>query len=153
MSKWASSTNYDRENVIAKILQGTQASLRIYEDEATIAIMDIKPQSEGHALVIPKAPSRNILHIERQDLISVIQTTQRIARAAMVAFSANGVTIIQCNEAEAGQTVFHTHFHVLPRRIGVPLKPHAREEASQCVLVLQAQAYRRALSSDSSINQ
>ena len=149
MTKWASATNYDGENVFARILRGTQASLRIYEDEATIAIMDIKPQSEGHALVIPKAASRNILDIERQDLSAVIQTTQRIARAAMVAFSANGVNIIQCNEAVAGQTVFHTHFHVIPRRNGVPLKPHACEEAPQNVLVLHAQAYRRVLCSES----
>lgn len=116
---------YDTNNIFAKILRGEIPSHRVYEDEATVAFMDVMPQAEGHVLVLPKAPSRNILDADPATLTSLIATVQKIAVAAKAAFDADGVTIMQFNEAPAGQSVFHLHFHVVPRREGVPLKPHS----------------------------
>jgi histidine triad (HIT) family protein len=107
--------------------------------------MDIMPRGDGHALVIPKAPSRNILDIPAKDLSAVYATVQRVAKAAMRAFDADGVTIQQFNEPAGGQVVFHTHVHVIPRKEGVALKPHTGERADEAVLAEQAERLRRAL--------
>lgn len=136
---------YDADNVFAKILRGEIPSHRIYEDADTIAIMDVMPQCDGHALVIPRAASRNVLDIDDGDLAAAIKVAKRIAQAAMTAFSADGVSLMQFNESAAGQTVFHTHIHVLPRKAGVDLRFHAREMAPADVIASHAEAYRRAL--------
>jgi len=136
---------YDADNVFAKILRGEIPSHRIYEDADTIAIMDVMPQCDGHALVIPRAASRNVLDIDDGDLAAAIKVAKRIARAAMTAFAADGVSLMQFNESAAGQTVFHTHIHVLPRKAGVDLRFHAREMAPADVIASHAEAYRRAL--------
>lgn len=136
---------YDADNVFAKILRGEIPSHRIYEDADTIAIMDVMPQCDGHALVIPRAASRNVLDIDDRDLAAAIKVAKRIARAAMTAFAADGVSLMQFNESAAGQTVFHTHIHVLPRKAGVDLRFHAREMAPADVIASHAEAYRRAL--------
>jgi histidine triad (HIT) family protein len=114
---------YDDGNVFAKILRREMPCHKVYEDDATFAFMDIMPRGEGHALVIPKAPSRNILDADPQALADVIKTVQKVARAAKQAFNADGVTIQQFNEAAGGQVVFHLHVHVIPRFEGVALKP------------------------------
>ena len=129
---------YDDQNIFAKIIRGEIPSLRIYEDEHTIAIMDVMPQCDGHALVLPKAGSRNILDIAPESLAATMLTAQRIARAAMQAFGADGVNVMQFNEPAAGQTVYHTHVHIIPRMNGVPLKPHAREMVAADVLAPHA---------------
>ena len=131
--------------MFAKILRGEIPSHRIYEDADTIAIMDVMPQCDGHALVIPRAASRNVLDIDAGDLAAAIKVAKRIARAAMTAFAADGVSLMQFNESAAGQTVFHTHIHVLPRKAGVDLRFHAREMAPADVIASHAEAYRRAL--------
>lgn len=136
---------YDADNVFAKILRGEIPSHRIYEDADTIAIMDVMPQCDGHALVIPRAASRNVLDIDDGDLAAAIKVAKRIAQAAMTAFAADGVSLMQFNESAAGQTVFHTHIHVLPRKAGVDLRFHAREMAPADVIASHAEAYRRAL--------
>jgi len=136
---------YDDSNVFARILRGELPCHKIYEDEATIAIMDVMPQCDGHALVIPKAASRNLFDIAPADLAAVMAVVQRIARAGMQAFDADGVTIAQFNESAAGQTVFHTHVHVMPRKSGVPLRPHTGKMEDADVLASHAEAYRRAL--------
>ena len=136
---------YDPENVFAKILRGEFPCHKVHEDDDTIVIMDIMPRGDGHALVIPKAPSRNLLDIEPGDLAALYATVQRIARAAMKAFDADGVTIQQFNEPAGGQVVFHTHVHVIPRHEAVPLKPHSGERADDAVLAAQADALRAAL--------
>lgn len=136
---------YDADNVFAKILRGEIPSHRIYEDADTIAIMDVMPQCDGHALVIPRAASRNVLDIDDGDLAAAIKVAKRIAQAAMTAFSADGVSLMQFNESAAGQTVFHTHIHVLPRKAGVDLRFHARDMAPADVIASHAEAYRRAL--------
>lgn len=138
-------TAYDPQNIFARILCGEIPSHRIYEDERTLAFMDVMPQCEGHALVLPKAPSRNLLTILPEDLAATIAVVQKVALAAMSAFSAEGVTIQQFNEAAGGQSVFHTHFHVLPRKAGVALAPHSGKMAPNDVLAAHAEAYRRVL--------
>lgn len=138
-------TAYDPDNIFAKILRGEIPSTKVYEDEETYALMDIMPRADGHTLVLPKAPSRNIFDVGLKDLAAVMATVQKIANAQMSAFGADGVTVQQFNEAAAGQEVFHTHFHVLPRFAGVPLRPHTGEMADPGQLEEMAQKLRAAL--------
>jgi histidine triad (HIT) family protein len=114
---------YDDQNVFAKILRGEMPCSKVYEDDETLAFMDIMPRGDGHCLVIPKAPSRNLLDISPDALAALMRTVQKIARAAVKAFDADGATIQQFNEPAGGQVVFHTHVHVLPRFEGVDLRP------------------------------
>jgi histidine triad (HIT) family protein len=136
---------YDDKNVFAKILRGELPAQRIYEDDHVIAIMDVMPQADGHTLVIPKAASRNILDIGADDLQNTILAVQRVARAVQKAFDAPGVLIQQFNEPAAGQTVLHTHFHVIPRYEGQRLKPHSGQMADQGVLADHARRVKAAL--------
>ncbi|WP_420005491.1 HIT family protein [Arenibacterium sp. LLYu02] len=115
-------TAYETDNIFAKILRGEIPSTRVYEDEDTLAFMDIMPRADGHLLVIPKTPCRNVLDASPAQLEAVIRTVQKLAIAAKAAFDAEGVTIQQFNEAAGGQEVFHLHFHVLPRHEGVALR-------------------------------
>ena len=136
---------YDDQNVFAKILRGEMPAHKAWEDEHTLAIMDIMPRGDGHALVLPKAPSRNLLDIAPDDLSRLMATVQKVARAAKAAFKADGITIQQFNESAGGQVVFHTHVHVLPRFEGVPLRPHTGEMEEDEVLKANADKLRRAL--------
>lgn len=136
---------YDDNNVFARILRGELPAHKVYEDDRTIAIMDIMPRGDGHALVIPKQPSRNILDIAEDDLAAVMATVKKLAHAVKKAFGADGVTIQQFNEAAGGQMVFHTHVHVIPRHEGVALKPHSGQMADQKVLAEHAEKIRKAL--------
>ncbi len=138
-------TAYDDSNVFAKILRGELPCHKIYEDDKTIAIMDIMPRADGHCLVIPKTASRNLLDIAADDLNAVMTTVQTMARAALKAFDADGITIQQFNESAGGQVVFHTHVHVIPRHEGVKLRPPAAEMADQDNLVEWADKLRSAL--------
>jgi histidine triad (HIT) family protein len=138
-------TAYDDSNVFAKILRGELPAHKVYEDEKTIVIMDIMPRGDGHALVLPKAPSRNILDIADDDLAAVAKTVKKVARAVKQAFAADGVTIQQFNEGAGGQVVFHTHVHVIPRHEGVALKPHTGQMADQKLLADHAAKIRAAL--------
>ncbi len=116
-------TAYDPENVFAKILRGEIPSNRVYEDEDTVALMDIMPRADGHLLVIPKTPCRNMLDATPEQLAAVMATVQKMARTVKDAFDADGVTVQQFNEAAGGQEVFHLHVHVLPRHEGVSIRP------------------------------
>lgn len=136
---------YDDQNVFAKILRGELPSETVYEDDDTIVVMDVMPQADGHVLVIPKTPSRNILDIETADLQNLIAVTQRMAQVVMQAFDAPGVVIRQFNEEAAGQTVFHTHVHVIPCFEGVPLRPHAMGMADPEALAKHAAKIRAAM--------
>ncbi|WP_209504226.1 MULTISPECIES: HIT family protein [unclassified Ruegeria] len=115
--------DYDPDNIFAKILRGEIPSSKVYEDAETLAFMDIMPRADGHLLVIPKTPCRNVLDATPDQLAAVMNTVQKMARAVMKAFDADGVTIQQFNEAAGGQEVFHLHFHVLPRHDGVSMRP------------------------------
>jgi histidine triad (HIT) family protein len=116
---------YDPNNIFAKILRGEMPAHKVYEDEKALAFLDIMPRAPGHTLVLPKAPARNILDVDPDDLAHVMQVAQKIARAATKAFNADGITIQQFNEGAGGQVVFHLHVHVIPRKDGVALKPPA----------------------------
>jgi len=136
---------YDDQNVFAKIMRGEIPSHKIYEDDKTLVIMDIMPRGDGHVLVIPKAASRNILDIATEDLNAVMATAQKMARAVIKAFDADGTTIQQFSEPAGGQVVFHTHVHVIPRFEGVALRPHTGEMADNDVLAANAEKIRSAL--------
>ncbi len=136
---------YDDDNIFAKILRGELPSQKVREDDHTLTVMDIMPRGDGHVLVLPKAPSRNILDIDAAHLAHTMETVQVIARAVMKAFGADGVTIQQFNEPASGQIVFHTHFHVIPRFNGVKLRPHTGEMEDQAVLSANAEKIRIAL--------
>ncbi|MHB8885999.1 MAG: HIT family protein [Methylovirgula sp.] len=114
---------YDDSNIFAKILRGEIPCHKVYEDEVAFAFMDIMPRIEGHCLVIPKFPARNLLDAEPEGLGQLIKRVQMIARAAKTAFGADGITLQQFNEQAGGQVIFHLHFHILPRWPGVELKP------------------------------
>jgi len=120
---------YDNNNIFAKILRGDMACVRLYEDENVLAFMDVMPQSRGHLLVVPRAPSRNLLDCDGQILGAVMIVVQKLAKAAKKALDADGVSIMQFNESAAGQSVFHLHFHVIPRFAGVELRNHSGEMA------------------------
>ena len=138
-------TAYDPENVFAKILRGEMASERVYEDAHTIAIMDIMPRADGHVLVMPKNPSRNILDISDDDLAATIVAVRTLSQAVKAAFAADGVTVQHFSEPAGGQVVFHTHFHVLPRHRGVEIKPHTGKMADPKLLAAHADKIRAAL--------
>jgi histidine triad (HIT) family protein len=127
-------TAYDNSNIFAKILRGEIPCHKIYEDEHVLSFLDIMPRSPGHALVIPKAPARNILDIKEEDYLHVARATRKIARAAMMAFKADGITVQQFNEAAGGQVVFHLHVHVMPRHDGIALLPPASRKEDVKVL-------------------
>jgi len=137
--------SYDRNNIFAKILRGEIPACTVYEDEYTLAFMDVMPQSDGHALVIPKVEASNLFEISPDALNRLIVTTQTIAKAAQSAFKADGVTIMQFNGTAAGQTVFHLHFHVIPRYDGVQLRSHAREMADIKILSARAEQLKQQL--------
>nr|WP_316654038.1 HIT family protein [uncultured Gellertiella sp.] len=138
-------TAYDSSNIFAKILRGEIPSHRVYEDEHTVALMDVMPQSPGHVLVIPKAGSRNLLDADPAVLGRTIAVVQKIANAVKAAFEADGVHIAQFNEAAAGQTVFHLHFHVIPRHEHAGLRPHSGTMEEGAVLAAHAEKIRKAL--------
>jgi histidine triad (HIT) family protein len=127
-------TAYDNSNVFAKILRGEFPCHKIYEDDHVLAFLDIMPRAPGHTLVIPKAAARNILDIKEEDYVHVARATRKIARAAMTAFKADGITVQQFNETAGGQVVFHLHVHVMPRHDGIALLPPASRKEDIKVL-------------------
>ena len=130
--------SYDPNNIFGKILRGELPAHKVYEDDRAFSFLDIMPRAQGHTLVIPKAPARTFLDLDPDDLAHLIKVTQRIARAAVKVFDADGLTIQQFNEPAGGQVVFHLHVHVIPRKDGVPLKPPASFKEDPAVLSDQA---------------
>ncbi|MEQ1752722.1 MAG: HIT family protein [Micropepsaceae bacterium] len=120
---------YDPQNIFAKIIRGEAPCFRVFEDASTIAFMDVMPQAEGHTLVIPKEPAENIFDLSTEGAASLLQTTKRVAAAVKQVTGAPGILLAQLNGASAGQTVFHIHFHIIPRSAGIDLSLHARDKA------------------------
>lgn len=137
--------SYDTDNIFARILRGEIPCHKVHEDEHTLAFMDVMPQADGHTLVIPKAPSRNLLDADPAMLGVLMASVQKVANAVRKAFGAEGMLIQQFNEPAAGQTVFHLHFHVLPRSAGVSLRPHSGKMADHALLARHAELIRAAL--------
>ena len=136
---------YDPQNVFARILRNELPCERLYEDTATLAFMDVMPQSEGHALVITREPAETLLELSPEGAAACMRVTQMIAIAVVRAFDVPGVMITQVNGAVAGQTVPHVHFHIIPRRPGQPLAMHGAVKADPAQLRANAERIRRCL--------
>jgi histidine triad (HIT) family protein len=136
---------YDPGNIFARILRGEVPAHKVFEDTHTLAFMDVMPQSEGHTLVIPKWAAENLFDLPQESLAATILTTQRVARAVKTAFDAPGIMVAQLNGRDAGQSVFHVHFHIVPRYDGIDLRFHARDMADSQVLADHAARIRAAL--------
>jgi histidine triad (HIT) family protein len=117
---------YDPDNVFARVLRGELPAARVFEDAEVLAFMDLIPQARGHVLVISKGSrARNLLDVDPEHLTSLALGVQRVARAVRAALNPDGIVVTQFNGAEAGQTVFHLHVHIIPRYAGEPLGRHA----------------------------
>ena len=138
-------SDYDAGNVFARILRGEIPSVKLFETDNALAIMDVMPQSRGHCLLIPKAPSRNLLDASDAVLAKILPEIRRLAVAAQSAFKSDGVVVSQFNEESAGQTVFHLHFHVIPRYANAPLVRHSETMADPAELERDAALIRTAL--------
>jgi len=138
-------TAYDDQNIFAKILRGEIPCFKVYENDRTLAFLDIMPRSAGHTLVIPKAPARGILDIAEDDLAEVVRSAKRIAIAAMKAFAADGIIIQQFSEPASGQVVFHLHMHVMPVKAGIGLLPPETRKEDSTVLADHAKRLIAAL--------
>ena len=137
--------SYDSSNIFGKILRGEIPAHKVYEDDAALVMMDIFPQARGHVLVIPKAPSRNLLDADPTALAAVMPLVQKVARAVKTATGADGVRLAQFNEEAAGQTVFHLHFHLIPAYDGVALGTHGGGKADDAELAALARTIALAL--------
>ena len=136
---------YDAQNIFAKILRGEIPNITLYEDEHTLAFMDIMPQAEGHCLVIPKTPAVTFLDLSDAAAAAIMATAGKVAPAVVKALDAPGFMMVQLNGSAAGQTVPHYHMHILPRHEGLELKFHAREPEDMDVLSAVAEKIRAAL--------
>ena len=137
--------SYDPNNIFAKIIRGELPCHKVYEDDKVLAFLDIMPRAPGHTLVLPKSPARNLLDIDPVDLAHVMQAAQKVAKAAVKIFDADGITIQQFNESAGGQVVFHLHVHVIPRKQGVAMKPPAAEKEKPDVLADHAKKIAAAI--------
>jgi len=117
---------YDPSNIFAKILRGEIPAVKVYEDDRTLAFMDVMPEADGHVLVVPKEAVEDILSLSPEGLSAMMATVQKVAKAVDKALSPGGILLKQYNRAPAGQSVFHIHFHIVPRWEGVPMAPHGK---------------------------
>ena len=117
---------YDSSNIFAKILRGEIPAVKVYEDDRTLAFMDVMPEADGHVLVVPKEAVEDILSLSPEGLSAMMATVQKVAKAVDKALSPGGILLKQYNRAPAGQSVFHIHFHIVPRWEGVPMAPHGK---------------------------
>ena len=138
---------YDENNIFAKVLRGEIPCHKVYEDDDTLAFLDIMPRADGHALVVTKEKARDLFDISPSGLAKLMAVVQKLAPKIKEAMGAEGVLIQQFNGAAAGQTVFHLHVHIIPRKDGEALKPHAGKMADQPGLATIAEKIRKTLSS------
>jgi len=136
---------YDPNNIFARILRGELPKVAVYEDEHTLAFMDIMPSTPGHTLVIPKEPCETIFDCSPEGAAAAIRTTRKVAAAVKKAFGVPGIMLVQLNGAAAGQSVPHLHFHILPRAEGLDMKMHGRAMVDPKTLVPIAEKIRAAL--------
>ena len=136
---------YDDDNIFAKILRGEADAYRVYEDDNALAFLDLMPQSDGHTLVLPKAPAENLFDLEPSMAGALFQSTQIVAHAVRAAFKPDGIIVTQFNGSAAGQSVFHIHMHIIPRYTGTDLRRHGRGMADTATLEDHAERIRAAL--------
>jgi histidine triad (HIT) family protein len=139
---------YDPQNPFARILRDELPSIRVYEDDHTVAMMDIMPQAEGHLLILPKEPAAELFDLSEEAAAACIRTTRKVAIAVKAVLNPPGVLVAQFNGPAAGQTVPHVHFHVIPRRDGEALKIHAAERADLDALRALAERIKAELNKD-----
>ncbi len=135
---------YDDQNIFARILRGELPAIKVYEDDQVLAFMDIMPQADGHALVIPKTPAVSLLDLAPEAAAYTIQIVQKIARAIEKALSAEGIVLMQLSGPAAGQTVPHVHFHLIPTSVH-ELGKHAAKMGDQERIKAQAEQIKAAL--------
>lgn len=140
-------TSYDDNNIFARILRGEIPCHKVYETDSILAFLDAMPQCDGHTLVVPKAKARNLLDADPETLATLIKAVQHVARGVQRAFGADGLLIQQFNGATAGQTVFHLHVHIVPRKEGMTLRGHGATMEKPEILAVNAEKLRQALSS------
>ena len=136
---------YDTNNIFAKILRGEIPCVKVFEDARTLAFMDVMPEAEGHVLVVPKEDAQDILDLSADGLAAMMATVQRVARAVDKALAPDGILLKQYNRAPAGQSIFHVHFHIVPRWEGVALAPHGKVMVDAATLEPIAAKIRSAL--------
>ena len=136
---------YDQNNIFAKILRDEINSHKIYEDDHTLAFMDVMPLSPGHSLVIPKQAAESLFDLDTDSGSAILKTTQRVSEAVKDVFSADGIMLNQFNGSAAGQTVFHFHIHIIPRYHGISLGQHSKKMEAQETLEEQAKKIRSAI--------
>ena len=136
---------YDDSNIFAKILRGEADAYRVYENDNALAFLDLMPQSDGHTLVLPKAPAENLFDLEPSIAGTLFQSTQIVAQAVRAAFKPDGIIVTQFNGSAAGQSVFHIHMHIIPRYAGTDLRRHGRGMADTAILEDHAERIRAAL--------
>jgi len=136
---------YDNNNVFAKILRNELPCFKVYEDDRTLAFMDIMPQADGHLLVIPKEPAETLLELSEEGAMACIRTTRRMALAVKKALGVEGIHVAQLNGTAAGQTVPHCHFHVIPHERGVVLRMHAAQQGDMAAIEAMAQRIRQCI--------
>jgi histidine triad (HIT) family protein len=136
---------YDHSNIFAKILRGEIPCVKVYEDAKTLAFMDVMPQAPGHTLVVPREAAENILDLSAEGLAAMMATTQKVAKAVKKGLQPDGIVLTQFNGPAAGQTVFHVHFHIIPRHESAALAPHARGMVDAAILEPIAAKIRSAL--------
>jgi len=136
---------YDPNNVFARILRGEIPSIKVHEDATTLAFMDVMPQADGHTLVIPKEPAENLFDLSPEGAAALMATTQKVAKAVKKGMNAPGIMLALLNGAPAGQSVFHVHFHIIPRSAGVDFRLHARDMENPDKLKAFAEKIKAAL--------
>lgn len=137
--------SYDPNNVFARILRGELPKIAVYEDDLTLAFLDIMPATDGHTLVIPKEPAETIFDCSPDGAAALIRTTQKVAAAVRRAFACPGLMLVQLNGAAAGQSIPHLHFHILPRAHGLDMKLHGRAMVDPKTLLPFAEKIKAAL--------
>jgi histidine triad (HIT) family protein len=140
-----SRVSYDKNNVFARILRGEIPSVKVYEDQSTLAFMDVMPQADGHTLVIPKEPAENLFDLSPEGATALMATTQKVAKAVKKGMNAPGIMLALLNGAPAGQSVFHVHFHIIPRSAGADFRLHARDMEAPDKLKVFAEKIKAAL--------
>ena len=138
-------TEYDPQNIFAKMLRGEFGAIKVHETDDYLAIMDVFPQSKGHMLVIAKTASRNLLDADPAVVARVATALPALGRAVKAAMNADGLRLMQFNETAAGQSVFHLHFHLIPMYLGVELGRHGQGKAEDAELLTQAKAIAAAI--------
>lgn len=121
---------YDNNNIFAKIIRGEAPCIKVFEDEATLAFMDVMPQTDGHTLVIPKEAAMTLYDLSDSASLACVRTVKLVGKAIEKAIGINGSTVFQHNGKVAGQSVPHFHFHILPGSL-FRVRGHAVEFADQ----------------------